>query len=384
MSTHIPKPPPTTATTQAGGGGPRRRWWPFALVAALAVIVVGLGTIVVANFVVPQLQKPACTTAAHPERTGAISYYCPTGYSPGSSMTIGADGNVWFEDNNGKIARMVPQSGAVTEFAVPTPPNQVAGSGLVQGADGNIWYVANNTFGRITMSGQVSTFTLSKELGLARAIIAGSDGNLWVMSDGGLLRIPTTGPSMGVPVRMGWPTTNTVTSVGWSLPNGWAVAPDHSLWVVTAGAHKDLGDTITRITPAGSITQFPVAIPGSAPESYVAMLTAGPDNTMWFVDGFGHVGRITLTGVTTYLSGTDIGQGSGPFTLGPDGNIWFSNQEKMIGRITPGGVVTKFTVPDAAGISDISAGLDGGVWFITWYPRVPFQSSERRITRITP
>ncbi len=384
MSTHIPKPPPTTATTQAGGGRLRRRWWLIALLGALAVIIVGLGAIVLAFFVVPQLQQLPCTKAAHPERTGAISYYCPSGYSPGSSMTIGADGNVWFADNNGKIARMTPQNSAVTEFAAPTPPNQVAESGLVRGADGNIWYVANNTFGRITMSGQISTFTLDKDLGLGRAIVAGSDGNLWVMSDGGVVRIPTTGASAGVPVRIGWPTANTVTSVGWVAPAGWAVAPDNSLWVVTVGTHKDLGDTITRITPAGSITQFPVAIPGSAPESFVAMLTAGPDNTMWFVDGFGHVGRITLAGVTSYFSGTDVGKGSGPFTLGPDGNVWFSNQQGMIGRITPSGVVTKFTVPDATGVNNISAGLDGGVWFITWYPRAAFQSPEGRITRITP
>ncbi len=392
MSTHIPKPPPTT-TTQADGGRPRRRWWRllFGLIAALAIsllvaVAILVAIVVVSPMVAPLLQ-PACTTAAHPERTGAISYYCPSGYQPGSSMTIGADGNVWFADNNGKIARMTPQNKAVTEFAAPTPPNQVAGNGLVRGADGNIWYVANDTFGRITMSGQISTFALPKDLGLARGIAAGSAGPLWVSMS---LDPGQTGALLKISIPSDTTQTPHITQV--PLPanaqNGpMAAASDGSLWMSTAAT------TLTRITPAGTTTELPLNIPGPAPScgagcKTVVGLAAGPAGTMWFIDGWNHAGQITPAGAATFLPiATDgwqfIGVNMG---AGPDGNLWFAPVASGggdIGRITPAGVVTKFSLSGGSA-SNITAGTDGGVWFLSWYSGGAFQSPQGRITRITP
>lgn len=378
MSTRTPNSPPTT--TEAGGGRRprRRRWWLFALIGALAIVIVVVGAIGAFVFIGPQVTQPSCTKAVDPSRSGAISQYCPSGYQLGDSLAFGSDGTVWFTANGGKVARMTPQSGAVTAVAAPIPPSAVADNGLVRGGDGNIWYIANDKLGRVTMSGQVTEVALPSELGLARTIVTGPDGTLWVTMSpndpakpGGLLSISTTGAAAGVPVLA----KTLPPSSGMGGP-AWAGAPDGSLWIPTTGS-------ITRITRTGSTTQIPVDIPG------VAALTAGPDGTMWFINSQGRAGRITLTGATTYFSGTGIGttENISTVSIGPDGNLWFSDQpggSGRIGRITPAGAVTTFSVPSAESFTNITAGSDGGVWFMSWYASGAFGSPQGRITRITP
>lgn len=160
-----------------------------------------------------------------------------------------------------------------------------------------------------------------------------------------------------------------------------AAGPDGSLWIAGANA-------FTRVTQAGSVTQFPVSIPGPAPscgtdcKSVVAM-AAGPDGNMWFADGWGHIGKMTPTGSATFFRVADQLLGPVPLGAGPDGNMWFSTDGNSIERITPTGVTTKFALPHTGGhISNITQGPDGGVWFILGFSQ-PFQPSSR-LVRITP
>lgn len=381
MSTRTPVPP---APTQAGGRQPRR-WWLIALIAALVIVVLAVGVFAFQLFGGPiSMPGTGCNKAADPTRSGAISQYCPSGYQPGSSMIIGPDGNVWFTDSNARIARMTPQNEAVTEFAAPTAPNQVAASGLVRGTDGNIWYIANYTLGRITLSGAVSEYALPKELGLVGRIAAGPDGVLWVQTNM-LLKITIPNPSDATAA----PRITQVAGLPANTGGPMAVTADGSLWMVTDPT------ALTRITPAGSITQFTLNIPGPAPScgskcKGVVALTAGPDGNMWFIDGWNHIGRITPAGTTTFFPIATEGWQftSASMGAGPDGNVWFAPTASGgggIGRITPTGVVTKYSLPQSGvNASNISAGSDGGVWFLSWYSGGAFQSPQGRITRITP
>jgi virginiamycin B lyase len=52
------------------------------------------------------------------------------------------------------------------------------------------------------------------------------------------------------------------------------VGPDHNLWFTEADGNK-----IGRITPSGSITEFPVLASG------LYGITAGPNGNLWFTEG---------------------------------------------------------------------------------------------------
>ena len=147
--------------------------------------------------------------------------------------------------------------------------------------------------------------------------------------------------------------------------------PDHNLWFT-----ENAGLKIGRITPAGVITEFPIA--GS---QGLTGITSGPDGNLWFTDEFaGTIGHINTsgTGLTIFsLPATSHPQG---ITAGSDGNLWFVDQVQgvsaitggfKIGKITPAGQITEYETGINAGIFDaenyypaqITTGPDGNLWF---------------------
>jgi virginiamycin B lyase len=162
------------------------------------------------------------------------------------------------------------------------------------------------------------------------------------------------------------------------VPPGRAAGPititlgsDHNLWFT-----ENAGLKIGRITPAGVITEFPIA--GS---QGLTGITSGPDGNLWFTDEFaGKIGRISTTG--TGLATFSLPTNSHPqgITAGPDGNLWFVDQTQSvsaiggafkIGKITLGGQITEYTTGINAGVFDaenyypaqITKGPDGNLWF---------------------
>jgi streptogramin lyase len=61
------------------------------------------------------------------------------------------------------------------------------------------------------------------------------------------------------------------------LPFGITAGPDGNLWFT-----EERGNQIGRITPAGTVTEFPIPNGNSQP----AGITAGPDGNLWFTEQF--------------------------------------------------------------------------------------------------
>ena len=224
----------------------------------------------------------------------------------------------------------------------------------------------------------------------ANYITAGPDGNLWFTESVGnsIGRITLTGTVSEFPLPVA------------SSPQGIAAGPDGNLWFTEFGStpapYSTLGgNNIGRITPTGTITEFPIPEPRSEPLD----ITAGPDGNLWFTESFGNrIGRITptepITGgqipglitptgtVTEFNAGiASDGLPVSPtsITTGPDGNLWFTEDEGgCVGRISrTGGDLTKFSVPTAdGGPVSIAAGPDGNLWFTEFW--------ANNIGRITP
>src|SRR5438128_1257648 len=94
------------------------------------------------------------------------------------------------------------------------------------------------------------------------------------------------------------------------------------------------------------ITEFPTPTPTGFPD----MIATGADGNLWFTEQVPAIGRITPSGTITEFPiddrVTSFGTSSPYYiTGGPDGNLWFTdNNDAAVYRITTAGVITRFPV----------------------------------------
>ena len=114
-----------------------------------------------------------------------------------------------------------------------------------------------------------------------------------------------------------------------SYPDQIVTGSDGDLWfldgtIISTRAQARIG----RVTPQGSITEFPTGVPK---DQYVGGLAAGPDGNLWFTqEGLrqagkpgGLIARVGSDGTVTSF-GTPTGASGAPL-VGTDGNVWFAN-----------------------------------------------------------
>jgi streptogramin lyase len=120
------------------------------------------------------------------------------------------------------------------------------------------------------------------------------------------------------------------------LPNHITRGPDDNMWF------SDLSGKISRITPEGVVTSFP--LPTLTGGHNIDGLIVGPDKAFWFTDrGNNQIGRMTTAGVVKYFDPSASVNVPGELLSGPDGNIWGSaGFEDLLFRLTPGGTFTYF------------------------------------------
>jgi streptogramin lyase len=154
---------------------------------------------------------------------------------------------------------------------------------------------------------------------------------------------------------------------GVSDPLGITTGPDGNFWFTDCGV-----PAIGRITPQGSVNEFPLPIPDPDGPPCPFGITSGSDGNLWFTingtNGANVIGRITTSGVTTEFPlpvNAETNRTNTPYaiTRGLDGNMWFTESEGYIGRITPGGVITEFPLPGNESSYGITSGSDGNLWF---------------------
>jgi streptogramin lyase len=239
--------------------------------------------------------------------------------------------------------------GTVTEFSLYTAganPN-----GITVGPDGNIWFTETdaNKIGVLVLPyGYVNEYTLPSPASDPSGIVAGPDGYLWFgeLAFGRVGRITPSGSITEFPTPSGNGTYD------------FTVGPDGNIWFT-----ETLGNNVCRIVPlTGVISEFVVPTQGSAPID----ITAGPDGNIWFTEGSANkIGRITPAGAITELAVPTISGFPTGIAVGPDGNLWFTEQLKnKIGRVTPAGGFTEFSIPSPGSVPVfIAAGPDGNLWF---------------------
>jgi len=225
-------------------------------------------------------------------------------------------------------------------------------------------------------SASPSIFALSDPSGRLdspASIAAGTDGTMWIANAG--------------PLRMKGPERFAV---------GRADLAGHYRYYRTKGetfgitvlrdgtvfATEPYTSRIARITPDGTVTEFPTPTRDAGPGA----ITAGPDGNAWFTESTlgagGAIGRITPGGSITefpvqplpYMQ-TTVAPDLGPIIAGTDNRLWFTTG-LGVGSITTDGDVVAFSLPDPTSPADLAMAADGTLWIT--------QSSIPRIDRLRP
>ena len=285
-------------------------------------------------------------------------YPVPSGNSGLYGIAAGADGTIWFtEQNTTKIGRLTPGA-AIKEFIVPPPANGAANLGdITSGSDGAMWFGEIADIGRIDTAGNVTHFFTGGGPPGGTSMTAGPNGTIWSSQGyGSLDGIDTSGKLVA-----GF-TVGLDSSIG-----NFAFAPDGSLWAIVSGQPRDTTN-LRHITTAGNIIKEFTVTPGPG------AIAAGADGAMWFTAAPGNIGRIDANGAITLFPTPTANSGPHDIRSGPDGALWFTEaQANQIGRITTGGTFTEYPLPPipaganctaaTGGPNRLTIAPDGSIWF---------------------
>jgi len=272
-------------------------------------------------------------------------------------ITTGADGNLWFAEDNPStpaVSNIKPDGTGYTRFAL-LPAGQAAGAwvspfGVTLGPDGNVWVGDDNSspgnIGRVTPAGMNTTFHTGHVFTNFDA--AGLDGNVWFSECSGAFLSSVT-PSGTVSEKSVPGATNI---------QGVALGPDGNIWFTDLGS-REIG-TIVSGTPtivSGALTSQP---------STAEDIASGSDGNLWVAEG-ARIAQVTTSGVILNQFPAAAGAiGNANFiTAGPDGAIWFTDtSNNAIGQITTTGTISEFALPTAGATPNgITVGPDGNLWF---------------------
>ena len=245
---------------------------------------------------------------------GVVKHQYPNGFvrEEPFGITAGADGNLWFTNVfSGKYGRITP-AGVATSFGART---SVQPYGITAGPDGNLWATERQgqQIARITPSGTITRFPASGTLSAKpeRWITAGADGNLWFTEN-------TAPESVARITPTGAITEFALGSGSNREPTAVAAGPDGNVWVAERYAND-----IVRVTPSGQMTHFPLPTANAEPFA----VATGSDGNVWFAEAQA-IGRITPTGTITEFPSAVL-----PNNLylvpGADGNLWLPGNARV-------------------------------------------------------
>ena len=304
------------------------------------------------------------------------------------TATSGAQAAVWFN---------LEQAGQIGTIAVGSTVAEVLSEGGtyhdsagVTQLNGVIWATipgTNQVLEYNPASGDVKNYSLAPAdinvSGFSSQIVAGADGNLWFTEPGAIgVFSPTSDSVIG---QITLPTTS-----GTQTPAAIAIGPDGNMWFTESTASASAVGVINTATMT-FVKEF--ALPaGSQPDG----ITSGPDNNIWFTEsGIATIGMIDVTSktdptqdtlgaaITIPALGSAGGVVSNPdplgITAGPDGNIWFTDGSGAMGVVTLNDS-PHFAVSSVA-LSSVTAGTSFGLTVTDEYsPTVPVPAFDGSVT----
>jgi streptogramin lyase len=284
------------------------------------------------------------------------------------AITTGADGQLWFTIASGFIGSLSPSDGSVSLFPLPFSPQ-----GLALGGDGNVWFGTPAGVAHLTEAGTVHEVLIPglpyPTFNAPMDITVGADGDIWALGSLQISRVTPDGDVTSFPLPT--PQNGSGQHV--------AAGPDGNIWYT-----RSFPDFVCRVTPRGAITEFPAG--GSVG---IFGIAGGHDGNVWFTRAGGNPGdnaidRVTPDGVVSrvvQLPDSTTPPPDAPdnmplaITAGPDGNMYYTtyflDPTTYIGGVTSAGALTRYEIPELVASFGITSGPDGNVWFTdNFNPRI--------------
>jgi len=272
---------------------------------------------------------------------------------------MGPDGALWFTEYAGNKIGRITTSGAITEYAIPTP--SAGALGITTGPDGALWFAEGaNQIGRVTTSGAITQYSVSSPQG----ITTGPDGALWFTESGA----NQIGRAAISPLPL---LTATPTSLGFSYQQGGSqplaqvvsIASSGATVSFTATASTASGGNWLSVSPASGSTPASLSVSvdtaGLSPNTYsgsIIITSAGAANSpvnvpVTLVVSASSAQYVIFT--TFNAPGAGTGQGQGTFAIslndseGISGNYVDASDVGHGFTSAANGAITTFDVPGA-------------------------------------
>ncbi len=245
------------------------------------------------------------------------------------TIVLGADGNIWFAGRN--IIGKITPNGNISYYGDGILNGDI--QSMTAGPDGNILFAQIGSIGKIAPDGAIEVLNIEIPHGTEfSSITTGPDKSIWAMEAGSdrILKISRSGivKSYGTGFSR-----NPMESSG-----GIVAGSDTNLWFATA---NEGSGQLGKISVSGKLETIDLAR-----ESWLWGIVAGPDGNIWFTDpGRRLIGKVSSNRVVEEFNGIGVpaNAAEGPIinryvagiTVGPDNNLWFAEPAAgKIGRIS--------------------------------------------------
>ena len=258
-------------------------------------------------------------------------------------VTLGPDNAIWFtEASNGNVQRLgrIDTGGAITEYPLVNGDQPI---GITLGSDGNLWYDALTNLGAgvirgfspttHSIVGSVFTTGLEPVIGENNITTNPADGNVIITEGGQVWRIV--------------PGANPTISVAYQSPNGCTSDVNDAAIGGGGNFHIQYGSTgnsnaniFLNLSQAGytsTVIQEQTKYPPPQPVQktvYLGPLAYGPDGNLycWAIDANSQPALIALStsgGILGIMEDGASDDGAMGTIVGPDGNIWLSISDRL-------------------------------------------------------
>lgn len=269
-------------------------------------------------------------------------------------IALGPDAEMWFTNASNYNIGEIDTLGNFKEHNVGYSIGEIT-----QGPDHAMWFAGGPGVGRLTLQGKLTFWPAGAG---AFFIAAGppsvaTAGGIW-FSDGSTHSIDKMSLTGNV-------TPYKISSN--HLPIDLVATPDGTIWFTAESENVSTPDEIGKVTPSGSVTEFPVP---NLDHNSIG-ITVGPDGQIWFTTATADVsqslvGRSTLDGkIMTYPVPTANALLWG-IARGPSNDLYFTETSGAIGRITltSGVKITEYKTPTSGSNPlGIALGADKNMWF---------------------
>lgn len=266
-------------------------------------------------------------------------------------VAVGSDGSVWFTEFAADKIGRINRAGTLAQFTVPTAnagPYQITA-----GADGAMWFTEYNTtkIGRVDSSSRIAEYQIPAQSYGGTAITASASGQAFAADPAGFIDVISPSGHLSrihVPSELG-------------LPFATTRLRDGTLWISELTGFYEFSRHLLAFSGGSGKPSRTVTLPD--PLSDVVAVAAGPADTAWFADfGSSDVGEVSPHGQVSLFSASPAFGGLSDITAGPAGSMWFSEQDGIVGRVDADRHVTELALPPQGNLTAVAAGPGNTVW----------------------